>query len=85
MYDIIGIQMLGSRVPGGCLDDLNMPGLKANTEVVFLGVAQTHIIEILELLENICSGKPSGEIVASKPDTAHVKITDSVKRITGRG
>ena len=50
-----------------------------------LSVAQTHIIEVLKLLENICTGKLSGEIVASKPDTAYIKITDSVKRITGGG
>ena len=62
-----------------------MPGFKTNPEAVRLGIAQMDIIEILELFENVCSGKQPGEIVTSEPDTAHVKITDSVVRIPRRG
>ena len=61
-----------------------MPWLKTNPQVVFLGVAQMNIIEILKFFKNICPGKPPGKVVASEPDTTHVKITYAMKGISRR-
>jgi len=69
---------------GRSCDYLNVPGLETHTQTVALGIAESYIIEVLKLFENICFGKMTCEIVDSKPDTAHVKIPDSVKGISRR-
>lgn len=60
-----------------------MPGFVANPVAVGVCVADIHIAQGDQALEFLCIGEVDGKVGFTEPQLAHIKIPDTMIRISG--